>query len=159
MRIFEPLVLASLALSGTAGFVGAAYLGPNFISADFNAFDLTATKPAPVNTSKGVEGRTVKLSIPKMPSPAPEGPGLRGAVRQHCSRGFYTAGYECKISPPNHYVPVGAIYPILCPPQTYTPAGAQSKGQCVKRENMNNANSTQGKTGVKNALTTARIAL
>jgi hypothetical protein len=134
-------------------------LGPNFISADFNVSDLAAPKPVQGNMSKGVEGQPDKLSMPRMPSPALDGPGLRGAVKQHCSPGFYTAGYECKISPPNHYVPVGAIYPILCPPQTYTPAGAQSKGQCVKRENMNNANSAQGKTGVKSALTTARIAL
>ncbi len=159
MRIFEPLLLASLALSGTAGFVGAAYLSPNFISADFSPPNSSAAKPLQGNPSKGVDASPVKLSMPKTPSPASVGPGLRGAVKQHCSPGFYTAGYECKISPPNHYVPVGAIYPILCPPETYTPAGAQSKGQCMRRETKNNGPSAQSKTGVKNALTTARIAL
>ena len=44
MRIFEPVLLASMALAAPAGFVGAAYVGPSFISADFNGFDIAHSK-------------------------------------------------------------------------------------------------------------------
>ncbi len=158
MRIFEPVLLASLALAAPAGFVGAAYVGPNFISADFNGFDIPNAKPAPDTAHKADDTSPVKKPKPKKPALPPDGPGLRGATMPHCTPGYYTAGYECKISPPNHYVPVGAIYPILCPPDTYASPGAQSKGQCVKRE-TNDGLWAQGKTVVKSALASVKTSL
>ena len=158
MRIFEPILLASLALAAPAGFVGAAYVGPDFISADFNGFDLSGIKFAPDSAYRTDNASSGKKPKPKKSVLPPDGPGLRGATMPHCSPGFYTAGYECKISPPDFYVPVGAIYPIRCPPETYTPAGAQSKGQCLNRKS-NDGFWTQSKTGIKNALSTTRISL
>jgi hypothetical protein len=156
MRIFEPVLLASMALAAPAGFVGAAYVGPSFISADFNGFDIHNAKP--VSASKTDDASPIQKPKAKKPALPPDGPGLRGATRPHCSPGFYTAGYECKISPPNHYVPVGAIYPILCPPDTFASPGAQSKGQCVKRETRDGF-WAQSKAVVKSALASAKISL
>lgn len=153
MRIVEPVLMASLALAAPAGFVGAAYMGPNFISADFNGFAI----PSP-NPTAGPDATAVKKAKPKKPALPPDGPGLRGATMPHCSPGQYTAGYECKLSPPNHYVPVGAIYPILCPPGTYAPVGSQSKGQCIKRE-TDDGLWAQGKAIVKTAVSKVKIPL
>ena len=143
MRIVEPVLMASLTLAAPAGFVGMAYMGPNFISADFNGFEMSGNRPPPPATSQpakegagsGSGANTATITKPKAKKPLPpDGPGLRGATMPHCSPGYYTAGYECKIGPPNHYVPVGAIYPILCPPGTVSKVGSQSKGQCTKVE-------------------------
>ncbi len=158
MRIFEPVLLTSLALAAPAGFVGAAYVGPSFISADFNGFDIPNAKPANSPARQSDEASPIKKPKPKKPVLPPDGPGLRGATMPHCSPGFYTAGYECKISPPDHYVPVGAIYPVLCPPDTFTGPGAQSKGQCVKRP-ATDGFWTQSKTVLKNTLATVKIPL
>lgn len=141
-----------------------AYMGPNFISADFNGFDMYGDRhntPQSATQSRGVEASSAQTIPPKVkpkkpPAVPPEGPGLRGATMPHCTPGHYTAGYECKIAPPDHYVPVGAIYPIKCPAGTRAAIGAQSKGQCIKIE-VEGELWVQGKGLIKSALAAIRL--
>ena len=132
MRVVETALIGLLVLSAPAGFVAAASYGPSFIGDHFSGLDYgNIGKPEESSNS----GKTPKKPAPKKPKPYPvEGPGLRGATLPHCSPGEYSAGYLCKPSPPNYYVPVGSLYPVACPPNTVAPIGSQSKSQCKPPE-------------------------
>ncbi len=130
MRLVEASMVGLLVVSGPAGFVAAA----NFIPP---SFDVNVTRSA-VQSDDGQAqptGKTEKKAAAKKPKPYPkEGPGLHGASLPHCSPGEYSAGYICKASPPDHYVPVGSLYPVPCPANTFSPRGAQSKAQCKEAD-------------------------
>ena len=131
MRITESAMVGLLVVSAPMGFVA----GSNFIPVNF---DVTVSQKVSSVVSAAEEHaaeKSIKKVPPKKPKPYPaEGPGLRGATMPHCSPGEYSAGYVCKASPPDHYVPVGVIYPIPCPPNTSAPRGSQSRSQCREPE-------------------------
>jgi hypothetical protein len=77
----------------------------------------------------------VLANEPPPPPPAPAAPpakpsGLTGNALPKCLDGEYVAGMICKISPPDHYLEVGAKYPVRCPPGTRAPAGSKNKAYC-----------------------------
>jgi hypothetical protein len=131
MRMVESAMIGLLVVSAPAGFVAAA----NFIPANFDVTLSNQLSNATGQATDGHGGQSPKAKPPKKPKPYPaEGPGLRGATLPHCSPGEYSAGYFCKPSPPNYYVPVGSLYPLSCPENTISPMGSQSKSQCKKPE-------------------------
>lgn len=131
MRVVETALIGMLVASAPMGFV----VGSNFIPSNF---DVTVSQRVTdaVNSADGnAPAKSQKKQAAKKPKPyPPEGPGLRGATLPHCSPGEYSAGFVCKPSPPDHYVPVGSIYPIPCPPNTLAPRGSQSRSQCREPE-------------------------
>ncbi len=70
---------------------------------------------------------------PEKAAPAKKSPppGLTGNTVPKCEAGTYAAGGFCRPSPPDHYVPSGALYPIACPKGAKAPAGARSPTACV----------------------------
>ena len=131
MRMVETAMIGMLVVSAPMGFVA----GSNFIPANFDT-TLSQHVNEVVSAADGrVAEKSLKKVPPKKPKPYPEeGPGLRGATMPHRSPGEYSAGFMCKPSPPDHYVPVGALYPIPCPPNTLAPRGSQSRSQCREAE-------------------------
>ena len=132
MRLVETAMIGILVVSAPAGFVVAANYVPPSIDISLSKQDASTSGKSEDGSAAG---KADKKPAPKKPKAYPaEGPGLHGATLPHCSPGEYSAGYMCKASPPNYYVPVGSLYPVACPSNTIAPRGSQSKSQCKEPE-------------------------